>query len=100
MPDGTLRDADSRSFRAKRAAKAVIPRGAKRILGIHSSGLGMTVWKPHERRRRPCRPGVNGYRVTSHTFRHLFATHLLADGYYIRTVQELLGHNDVRTTMI
>ena len=39
-------------------------------------------------------------RVTSRTFRHSFATHLLADGYDIRTVQELLGHQDVRTTMI
>jgi site-specific recombinase XerD len=39
-------------------------------------------------------------RVTSHTFYHPFATHLLADGYDIRTVQELLGHKDVRTTMI
>ncbi len=59
----------------------------------HETGLQRAV-------REAARRGGIARPVTCHTFRHSFATRLLENGYDIRTVQELLGHKDVRTTMI
>ena len=67
--------------------------GERRRHHLHPSVLQRAI------REAALRAGL-AQRVTCHTFRHSFATHLLEDGYDIRTVQELLGHADVRTTMI
>lgn len=79
-------------FAASKPAKD--PRSGKiRRHHLHDSGIQRSI-KIAIRKVTPQKAG------TSHSFRHSFATHLLEAGYDIRTVQELLGHKDVRTTMI
>ena len=60
---------------------------------LHESGLQKAI-------RTAAQEAGIPKRVSPHTFRHSFATHLLENHYDIRTVQELLGHKDVKTTMI
>jgi len=73
---------------------SVDPRsGERRRHHVHASVLQRAV-KEAARQVDLAKP------ASCHTLRHLFATYLLEDGYDIRTIQELLGHNDVTTTMV
>lgn len=67
--------------------------GERRRYHIHKTVVQKSLRKAVQKARVP-------KRVTSHTFRHSYASHLLQANYDIRTIQELLGHSDVRTTMI
>jgi integron integrase len=67
--------------------------GKMRRYHLHESGLQKEI------RKAAARAGL-ARRVSPHTFRHSFATEMLRMGYDIRTVQDLLGHSDVSTTMI
>ena len=77
------------------SARDVYDRRAKRAVRfpVHQSTIQRAI------ARAAVKAGLNK-RVTAHTFRHSFATQLLRSGYNIRTVQELLGHANVSTTMV
>ncbi|MCC6245518.1 MAG: integron integrase [Gemmatimonadaceae bacterium] len=74
----TYRDAATGEVRRHHLHESVLQRAV--TIGARASGVGK--------------------RVTCHTFRHSFATHLMESGYDLRIIQQLMGHKDIRTTML